>query len=45
MWTWVAIGADTKLVPSFLIGSRDTEAAIVFMRDLASRLRYRRSEY
>lgn len=41
VWTWVAIDADSKLVPSFLIASRDTEAAIVFMRDVASRMRYR----
>src|SRR5882757_2985444 len=23
IWTWVAIDADTKLVPSFMIGNRD----------------------
>src|SRR5215470_2404940 len=26
-WTWVAIDADTKLVPSWLVGKRDTECA------------------
>ena len=38
IWTWVAIDADTKLVPSWLISDRSAEAAAVFMRDLAGRL-------
>jgi IS1 family transposase len=38
LWTWVAIDADTKLVPSWLVGARDGDAAKVFMTDLASRL-------
>lgn len=38
VWTWVAIDADTKLVPSWLISDRSAEAATVLMRDLASRL-------
>ena len=38
IWTWVAIDADTKLVPSWLVGNRDAETAQVFMDDLASRL-------
>ncbi len=37
-WTWTAICADTKLVPSWYVGSRDSEAAEIFIRDLASRL-------
>lgn len=37
-WTWVAIDADTKLVPSWHIGGRDSYIAQVFIRDLASRL-------
>ena len=41
VWTWVAIDADTKLVPSWLVGERTQDDAVVFMRDLASRLRYR----
>ena len=41
VWTWTALCADTKLVPSWMVGRRDTEAATLFMRDLASRLRYR----
>jgi IS1 family transposase len=41
VWTWVAIDADTKLVPSYRIGSRDIEDASAFMHDLAKRLRHR----
>lgn len=41
IWTWVAIDADTKLVPSYLVGSRDLGSAVEFMNDLATRLRYR----
>jgi hypothetical protein len=38
IWTWTAICADTKIVPSFMVGARDASVADVFMRDLASRL-------
>jgi len=38
VWTWVALDADTKLVPSFMVGRRDTQSAIIFMEDLAGRL-------
>jgi IS1 family transposase len=38
VWTWTAIDADTKLIPSFFVGGRDAYAANVFMRDLSSRL-------
>ena len=38
VWTWTAIDADTKLVPSWLIGSRDATCAGAFMADLKSRL-------
>jgi IS1 family transposase len=38
VWTFTAIDADTKLVPSFLVGSRDSGCATEFMQDLASRL-------
>jgi IS1 family transposase len=41
VWTWVAIDADTKLVPSFLVGTRDVGTAKIFMDDLASRLAHR----
>lgn len=38
VWTWTAICADTKLVPSWLVGERTTADAWIFMNDLASRL-------
>jgi IS1 family transposase len=38
VWTWTAICADTKLVPSWMVGDRDTETAAFFMNDFASRL-------
>jgi IS1 family transposase len=41
VWTWVAIDADTKIVPSWLISDRSADAASILMRDLASRLRHR----
>jgi len=37
-WTWLAIDADTKLIPSFYIGNRDAGAAQHFIGDLALRL-------
>ena len=38
IWTWTAICADTKLVPSWLVGSRDTDCATRFICDLSRRL-------
>jgi IS1 family transposase len=38
VWTWIAIDADTKLIPSFMLGLRDPETARLFMEDLAGRL-------
>jgi IS1 family transposase len=38
IWTWTAIDADTKLVPSWLVGDPSGETAKVFISDLASRL-------
>jgi IS1 family transposase len=38
IWTWTAIDADTKLIPSWLVGSRDAYAAHAFIGDLAGRL-------
>ena len=38
IWTWVGLDADTKLVASFFVGGRDSEAAMIFMDDLARRL-------
>jgi IS1 family transposase len=41
VWTWTAIDADTKLVPTWLVGNRDARHASWFMQDLASRLLHR----
>lgn len=41
IWTWAAIDAETKLVPSWLVGSRDAHAAHAFIGDLAGRLAHR----
>jgi len=38
VWTWTAICADTKLVPSWLVGERTTDDAWTFMHDLKDRL-------
>jgi IS1 family transposase len=38
VWTWVAICADTKLVPMWLVAPRHLESAEYFMRDLAGRV-------
>ena len=38
VWTWTAICADTKLVPTWLIGRRDGYTAQLFIQDLAARL-------
>ena len=37
-WTFVAIDADTKIVPSYLVGKRDGATANAFMADLSGRL-------
>jgi len=41
VWTFTAICADTKLIPSWHIGRRDLGDATIFMKDLASRLKNR----
>ena len=38
VWTWTAICADTKLVPSWQVGYRNYDFARIFIDDLASRL-------
>ncbi|HEY5046854.1 MAG TPA: hypothetical protein VII49_02400, partial [Rhizomicrobium sp.] len=38
IWTWVGLDADTKLVASYYVGGRDSEAAMMFIDDLAPRL-------
>src|SRR5438045_1209503 len=41
VWTFCAIDAETKLVPAFKVGKRDSETANAFVADLASRMRNR----
>jgi IS1 family transposase len=41
VWTWTAICADTKLIPSWLVGERSGEYASKFIADLAGRLAHR----
>lgn len=38
VWTWVALCADTKIVPTWMVGGRDAGTAFAFMQDLAGRL-------
>jgi IS1 family transposase len=38
VWTWTAIDAETKLVPSFMVGNRDARSANAFIDDLKGRL-------
>jgi IS1 family transposase len=39
VWTFTAIDAESKLIPTWHIGRRDTENATIFMKDLAGRLK------
>lgn len=41
VWTFCAIDAETKVVPSFKVGKRDHFTANAFLADIASRLRTR----
>lgn len=41
VWTWVAIDADTKLVPSWLVGQRTMDDCWTFIEDLRGRMRGR----
>jgi IS1 family transposase len=41
VWTFCAIDAETKLVPAFKVGGRDTATANAFVQDVASRMRNR----
>ena len=41
VWTFIALDADSKLIPSFIVGKRDAYHAKAFMDDLASRLALR----
>ena len=39
VWTFRAIDAESKLVPTWHIGNRDIADATIFMKDLAGRLK------
>lgn len=41
VYTWTAIDADTKLVPCWLVGERNSSDAAAFIEDLAGRFRNR----
>src|SRR5258708_11993150 len=41
VWLWVAIDAETKLVPCWRLGDRNGRIAFEFVSDLAARLRNR----
>jgi IS1 family transposase len=41
VWLWVAVDADTKLVPSWRLGQRDVATAIDFVRDIERRVKGR----
>jgi len=41
VWTFIALDADSKLIPSFIVGKRDAYHAKAFMGDLASRMALR----
>jgi IS1 family transposase len=38
VWTFIALDAETKLIPSFVVGKRDLYHTRAFMEDLACRL-------
>ena len=38
VYTWVAIDADTKLVPCWNVGRRDAESGMAFIKDLSERV-------
>jgi len=41
VWTYIALDAETKLIPSFIVGKRDRYHTKAFMEDLAGRLSHR----
>jgi IS1 family transposase len=41
VWTWTAICADTKLIPTWFVGNRTAEDGFLFMMGLRTRLKYR----
>jgi IS1 family transposase len=41
VYVWLALDADTKLIPCWHVGPRDADAAYTFIHDLAPRLNHR----
>src|SRR5437899_2474543 len=41
VWTFIALDRKSKLIPSYLVGKRDSYHANAFMEDLAARLKSR----
>jgi len=41
VWTFIALDAETKLIPSYVVGKRDAYHTRAFMSDLAARLKNR----
>ena len=41
VWTFIALDADSKLIPSFIVGKRDAYHTKAFIADLAARLQKR----
>ncbi len=41
VWTFIAIDADTKIIPAYKVGKRDLPTATAFMDDLSIRLKNR----
>lgn len=41
VWTWVAIDAESKLIPTWAVGRRDAGTAFALIEDLAGRLAHR----
>ncbi len=41
VWTWTCIDAETKLIPAWLVSTRDAGAAYEFMQDVAARMTHR----
>ena len=39
VWTWTAIDAETKLIPSWLVGERTTQDCYTFLADLRRRIK------
>ncbi|MGR3514315.1 MAG: IS1 family transposase [Paracoccaceae bacterium] len=37
-WTWTALDSDSKLIVTYMVGTRDSTSATIFMRDLQERL-------